>query len=562
MKRMKRIAAGAASLAMIASMAVAMPLGASAAATAYEGIITGTTATNSALTESVTYTDSNSASQTINSYNATELKKVLVIEDDANIPAVSFKYTASAGSAIAATTTTHEVLAGLNPCSIKWAIEPTKSNGTANDTFDVDNVGAHSTGTASATYDLSYAAQDVHDATGGKIENTSDTYTVAAGSDNVLLNNTSSVSDTSTYYAIKTMRLDFTDCGFTEPGIYRYVITEDSTAQNGITYDSTLTRTIDVYVEDATYTPYTEGTAGTTVNKLRIAGYVMYNGTIDTAPAKPGTASTGTASSLEDGLANTMTGDNGTGYGTPNGYEVSGATKSEGFKNTYVTHDLTFSKTVTGNQASRDKFFKFKVEIKNATVGNFFDVDILSAESAVPATVNSATQSSYASQVNASQLVADTNKTVATDGYTFVVKSGSTTVGTITAYYYLQHGDTITIKGLSDNTSYAITESQEDYTATLALTGDTKNGDETNGTEINNTLTVVTSGSTAADWTAGYVDTALKADATAAFTNTREGTIPTGILLSVAAPAGVGVVVIGGIAYLLIKNKRRDAEEE
>ena len=257
-----------------------------------------------------------------------------------------------------------------------------------------------------------------------------------------------------------------------------------------------------------------------------------------------------------------MTGDNGTGYGTPNGYEVSGATKSEGFKNTYVTHDLTFSKTVTGNQASRDKFFKFKVEIKNATVGNFFDVDILSAESAVPATVNSATQSSYASQVNASQLVADTNKTVATDGYTFVVNSGSTTVGTITAYYYLQHGDTITIKGLSDNTSYAITESQEDYTATLALTGDTKNGDETNGTEINNTLTVVTSGSTAADWTAGYVDTALKADATAAFTNTREGTIPTGILLSVAAPAGVGVVVIGGIAYLLIKNKRRDAEEE
>ena len=35
MKRMKRIAAGAASLAMVASMALSMPLGASAAGTDY-----------------------------------------------------------------------------------------------------------------------------------------------------------------------------------------------------------------------------------------------------------------------------------------------------------------------------------------------------------------------------------------------------------------------------------------------------------------------------------------------------------------------------------------------
>ena len=560
----RRFFAGFAAAAIAASVMASVPV---SAATTYDGIITGTTAKNSALTESVTYTDSTDTSQTINSYNATELKKVLVIEDDANIPAVSFNYTASVGTAIAATTTTHEVLAGLNPSSIKWALEATKENASANDTFDVDNVGVHSsTGTAGATYTLSYAAQDVHDATGGKITGATDTYTAAAGSDNVLLNNTSTAVDgsasTGVYYAIKTMRLDFTDCGFTEPGIYRYVITEDNTAQNGITYDSTLTRTIDVYVEDATYTPYTSGTAGTTVNKLRIAGYVMYNGTITTAPAKPGTASTGTASTLEDGLANTMTGDNGAVYGTPNGYEVGSATKSEGFKNTYVTHDLTFSKTVDGNQASRDKFFKFKVEIKNATVGNLFDVDITGAENAVPATasLNSATQASYASQVNASQLVADATKTVATDGYTFELNSGSTTVGTITAYYYLQHGDTITIKGLSDNTSYAITESQEDYTAALALTGDTKNGDETTGTIIS-ALTVDTNGDTAADWTAGYVDTALKADATAAFTNTREGTIPTGVILSIAAPAVVGLGVLSLIITLNVKKKREEAEE-
>lgn len=566
MKKMKRIAAGAATLAIIASMALAMPMTASAEATKYSGIITGSSAKDSALTGSVTYEDKNGTDQTFTSYNAAELKKILVIKDDANIPKVSFDYTASAGDAVAATTTTHAVLAGVNPANIKWVVEQTKTNSGANDTFDVDNVGEHSAGTAGASYSLNYAAQDVHDDNGGKITGATDTYTMAAGSDNVLLNNTSTAVDdsnsTDVYYAIKTMRLDFTECGFTEPGIYRYIITEDGTAQDGVTYDPTLTRTIDVYVEDATYTPYTSGTAGETQNKLRIAGYVMYKGRVTDAPAKPGTASAGTASTLEDGLANTAKGDNGANYGTPNGYEVSETTKSEGFKNTYVTHELTFSKEVTGNQASKDKFFKFKLEIKNATIGNVFDVDITNAEGSVPDTVNAATQNSYASQINAAQLVADASKTLATDGYTFTLNSGSDSVGTITAYYYLQHGDKVIIKGLPDNTSYAITESQEDYTAALVLTGDTKNGDATTGTEINNTLTVDNADADDANWTAGYVDTALKDDADAKFTNTREGTIPTGVILSIAAPAAVGAAAIGGIAFILIRNKRRKSEEE
>ncbi|GEM_PF-630435 len=567
MKKMKRIAAGAATLAMIASMALAMPMTASAEATKYSGIITGSSAKDSALTGSVTYEDKSGTDKTITSYNAAELKKILVIKDDANIPKVSFDYTASPGAAVAATTTTHAVLAGVNPAEIKWVEEKTKTVANANDTFDVDNVGEHSAGTAEAPFTLNYAAQDVHDDNGGKITGATDTYTMAAGSDNVLLNNTSTAVDdsnsTDVYYAIKTMRLDFTDCGFTEPGIYRYVIEEDETAQNGVTYDPTLTRTIDVYVADATYTPYTSGTAGETQNKLRIAGYVMYKGRVTDAPAKPGAANPGTASKLEDGLDNTAKGDNGAYYGTPNGYEVSGTTKSEGFKNTYVTHELTFSKEVTGNQASRDKFFKFKVEIKNATIGNVFDVDITNAEGSVPDTVNAATQNSYASQINAAQLVADASKTLAADGYTFTLNQGSNSVGTITAYYYLQHGDKVIIKGLPDNTSYAITESQEDYTPALVLTGDTTNGvDTTTGTEINNTLTVVKPGEDDADWTAGYVDTALKDDADAKFTNTREGTIPTGVILSIAAPAAVGAAAIGGIAFILIRNKRRKSEEE
>ena len=370
MKKMKRIAAGAATLAMIASMALAMPMTASAEATKYSGIITGSSAKDSALTGSVTYEDKSGTDQTLTSYNAAELKKILVIKDDANIPKVSFDYTASAGDAVAATTTTHAVLAGVSPAKIKWVEEQTKTVTNANDTFDVDNVGEHSAGTAGASFTLNYAAQDVHDDNGGKITGATDTYTMAAGSDNVLLNNTSTAVDgnsTGVYYAIKTMRLDFTECGFTEPGIYRYVITEDNSAQDGVTYDPTLTRTIDVYVADATYTPYTSGAAGETQNKLRIAGYVMYKGTVTDAPAKPGTANPGTASKLEDGLDNTAKGDNGAIYGTPNGYEVSGPQSPRALR-TPILHTILLSarklqairlqKTSSSSSSSRSKMLQ------------------------------------------------------------------------------------------------------------------------------------------------------------------------------------------------------------
>ena len=548
MNKKKRIVAGVASLAMVASIALAMPLGASAVT--YDGIITTDNAKNSALTGSVTYRDAEGSEQTIRSYNATELKKILIVKDDVDIPKVSFTYTASAGTAIAATETTHEVLAGLNPANIKWVEEPTKTIEKSNDAFYMENVGEHSVGTAGAEYTLQYAAQDVHDETGGKITAATDTLT-AAGSDNVLLNNTSSTDDTSVYYAIKTMRLDFTGCGFTEPGIYRYVITESNTKQSGIAYDTTLTRTIDVYVEDASYTPYTSDgndpaayIAGTAVNKLRIAGYVMYNGTIEKAPdIVQGTPSDTSANALEDDLENTMTGDNALNYGIPNGYEVAGAAKSEGFKNTYVTHDLTFSKTVTGNQGSKDKYFAFTVKIENAVAGTVYAV-------------------SYADDGNDNTTDGDADKNISANpnNATTCITSDVTqpaklTVGengTVTQTFYLQHGQKIVIRGLAKGTKYTITEAPEDYTpSAVATAGDDKN-----------TGDAVEAGSAIMMNNNAMSDDYIKGDAVIDFTNTRQGTIPTGVLLSIAAPAGVCIVVIAGIVYLLIKDRRRKTEEE
>lgn len=58
--------------------------------------------------------------------NDTEIKKSLVIENNANIPAASFTFTASAPeSDIAATADTLAVLKGINPNKIKFGNETT-----------------------------------------------------------------------------------------------------------------------------------------------------------------------------------------------------------------------------------------------------------------------------------------------------------------------------------------------------------------------------------------------------------------------------------------------------
>lgn len=120
--------------------------------------------------------------------------------------------------------------------------------------------------------------------------------------------------DNGTYTVQKSIALDFADCGFTEPGIYRYIITESGT-NIGVQNDSVPTRTIDVYVVD--------DTTNNTTKKLKISGYAMHSGAVTGAPT----------------------------VGDPS--NIAGAAKSEGFQNTYPSNNLTFSKEVTGNQIAK-----------------------------------------------------------------------------------------------------------------------------------------------------------------------------------------------------------------
>lgn len=205
-------------------------------------------------------------------------------------------------------------------------------------------------------------------------------------------------------YAKKTSTVDFRGVTFTEPGIYRYVITETGTNQ-AVTNDENNKRYLDVYVTDE------KGT-------LKVSGYILH------------------ATDSDVGMKDSQ-GSDGT---NPEG-------KSQGFTNTYDTSNLTFKKEVSGNQASHDKYFEFTVEIKDAVPGTEYNVDI---QGATPTSgSNAATIANNANQTNVTKLKADN-------------------AGKVTQKFYLQHGQYITIQGIAKESTYTVTENKEDYKSDAA----------------------------------------------------------------------------------------------
>ena len=344
----------------------------------------------------------------------TTFSKYLVLDSDANVPNATFKFTVAPGTAIAATENSVAVLAGIGaPTIAEVTFAPTDST------------------TAGLP---------------------SDTDTATAGQQ----------------YATQTAKVDFSGISFTEPGIYRYIVTETATTNQGVTNDESATRTLDVYVTD------NDGA-------LEVSSYVLHTGT--DAPAAGTDKGSADVSNTGDKLGD----------------------KSAGYTNTYDTSNLTFSKTVSGNQASRDKYFAFTVTIRGAVAGTVYDVDLTKADVNISANPNDAT-TCIGNAVTQPQRL-----TVPADG-------------TVTQVFYLQHGQEITIKGLAKGTEYAVTENPEDYKQTAP--------DNASGTIVSE-------------------------DVTAAFTNTRSGVIPTGVLLTVAPFAAIMAVGAVGIIVMVGKKRKR-----
>ncbi|MCR4890309.1 MAG: hypothetical protein K5979_14205 [Ruminococcus sp.] len=451
----KKLAAAAAALTMIASMA-AVPMSVSA-----DDTTPGTSG----------YTAVNGGDVSFDKY--------LVMKNNATVPNVSFNLTVEpiADSEVkTATSTSLAVMKG--PEGIKF-----KSGVT-----DVTVVDATETTPATATVAF----------------NSTDTTTPEANKESKSIVFATTTTDDEKF-ATKTVTLDLSAVSFPEPGVYRYKITETAvTGVAGVTNDTNDTRYLDVYVKNETTGT---GAEETNTGNLAIQGYFIHKA--DDAPR------VGTADSSK---------------------------KSTGFSNAYTTNDLEFRKVVTGNQGSKDKYFKITVKLTNPDSLTISDSDTfqLSGTWTKTPTQNAATIYTAENMTTANNVTSLTYANLkGTDGYSF----------------YIHDGELIELHGIPSGLGYTIIEAEEDYTPSVAMntTGDVKTDDKAGeGTAIdtsaNNTVT----------------DTFLKSDAGVIFTNDRSGNIPTGLISTVAGSLGIVAVgalgITGGAIYM--KKKKSEDEED
>lgn len=371
---------------------------------------------------------------TIDGTKTTTFDKYLVMDKQAEVPNASFTYAVTAGKAKAYNVADKkfEILAGVDADKVKMA-----------------GVGSKTVNT------ITYKQGDA-----------------TSNDENALVKG---YDKTTEKYAKKTATLDFSACKFTEPGIYRYIVTESGTNQ-AVTNDADATRVVDVYVNDA---------SDADGNKLTIAGYVLHSSADEDVTLGENNGSTGT----------------------------NVASKSQGFTNSYDTSDITIRKEVSGNQASRNKYFEFTVNIANAVPGTVYKVDLSNADATT--------------QSNAATITANEGKT----------NPATLTVGedrTVTQKFYLAHGQEIKIQGIAKGSAYTVTEIAEDYKSTAA--GVTNYTDATNGTVASKDLKT-------------------------SYLNTRDGVIPTGVIMAVAPFAAVTLLGGAGVVTMVMKKKKSSEEE-
>lgn len=394
----------------------------------------------------------------------TTFKKYLIVSAGDQVPNVTFSYTVAAGAAVSTPTDDNAVFQVL-PGVNPGGVTVTDTTFTSSDS------------TATEAGDNIDVARQASERAEGLTADTGVQFEASKGEK----------------YATQQATVDFSGVEFDEPGIYRYIITETASAADeaaGIMHDNDVDRILDVYV--------TDNGSGTLV----VSQYVMHTEVTD--PAISGDM--GTADVSEDGAPLTD--------------------KTDGFTNEYKSKDLVFKKEVTGNQASRDKYFEFTLSLENLNANGKYTVSIADdsddnttdGDADATSGSNSATITTNAGKENVLELTADED-------------------GSVEQKFYLQHGQYIAVRGLPLNSTYDVTENAEDYKAdAAAVTNFTDPVSGTVGTVAGQNQAVKTS-----------------------YKNTRSGNIPTGVLVSVLpglALAGVGAAGFAGLR----RRKREDKE--
>ena len=276
-------------------------------------------------------------------------------------------------------------------------------------------------------------------------------------------------------YAKHDVSVDFTGVTFKEPGIYRYEITETADATGTITNDTDTTRIMDVYVIDD------EGV-------LKVQGYVLHKN--DGVVKQDGTSATG---------------------------------KAEGYVNKMDARDVKVEKTVTGNQASHDEYFKITLKIEKTLPNTTYTVDLTNADATT--TTNGANTTAHTNEA-----------TITTDA------DGKATVD-----YWLQHGQSIIVRSMNIDATYEMNEDKtamnnEGYVATITST-------DTADTIANGDYKV-----------SGKIEKTDNDQIDISFSNKRSGVIPTGVIMTVAPFAAVTLLGAAGMVTIKMRKKEDDAE--
>lgn len=430
--------------------------------------------------------------------------KYLIMDAGDTVPNATFSFTVAPGQAISADTSSNavmEVMAGVGtPTIADVTFAPTDSTATATTgLIDIARTNVQRGGTAGDTVQF----------------------------------------DAGEKFATKQATIDFSSVSFPEPGIYRYIITETANTDHaaaGIIHDTDTDRVLDVYVIDAgegsaavTEAWIWNGTAYATEAEA-IAAKGQSEGEIthrEAADAVPG------GLQVAEYVLHTNVGDVtiGATMGSAD-VQTAGAAladKTDGFTNEYVSKDLVFKKEVTGNQASRDKYFEFTATCTNIADDDVFVVS-LADDSDANTTDGNADATSGAEKIGGT-IAANAGKTNPTSVTGSQLKTG--------VKFYLQHGQSIAIRGLAPNAGYNITENAEDYKSTgAAVTGYTDAVSGTMSTVAGEHKAVMTS-----------------------YQNQRDGIVPTGIFAKIWPAIPVVAAAIAGLVFLTIRKNKKKANQ-
>lgn len=324
----------------------------------------------------------------------------------------------------------------------------------------------------------------------------------------------------------KEFTLDFSDVVFTQPGVYRYVITEAANAYttSGVTETTgTHTRYLDVYVMRST--TYAEPLDK---DDWKIYGYVC---TIDNEDITP------------DGDTTT------TGAVKTNGFVAATNDGTTVKADEYHTFNLTIGKTLSGDDTMKNNKFPFDATWTAGDATGTFQFAVKASDAAVTKTAQAA-----ATSVGGTDVAADTlYKVGGADAVGTADKDGTPSIA---------DGGTVKYIGIPDGTKVTVTETNN-VTGTTYTT--TVEEDDTAVAFTGGTAVLSTDSKTATmaqGTTAIYAQSAAPAadtDVAIQFTNTLALISPTGYVVRYAP---YGLMLIGGIALLIVAKKHRRHTEE